>query len=124
PRVPARWRRHVVVVGAGRLGSYIGRHLRPHHRVVVIEKDPDAPNVSWLRDRGIRVVIGDARHLDVLERAGIRRARGLVAATGSDLVNLSAGLLALGRAEDPAFTARVHVSDPRLVEVRISDALP
>jgi len=124
PRVPSRWHRHVIVVGAGRLGAYIAQHLRSRHRVVVIEKDPDATNVAWLRERGIRVVIGDARHLDMLERVGIRRARGLVAATGSDLANLSAGLLALGRAADPQFMARVHVSDPRLVEARITDALP
>jgi len=50
---------------------------------VIVESDPAA-----LADQDIPHVIGDAADDDVLRRAGIERAAGLVAATGDDATNL------------------------------------
>ncbi|MFN3217457.1 MAG: Trk system potassium transporter TrkA [Acidimicrobiales bacterium] len=85
---------HVIVVGAGEVGSYVAELLTRHgNDVAVIETDRD--RLRDLEDRlDVLVVEGSGTHPEILARAGLDRAELLVAVTSNDEVNLIAALLA------------------------------
>jgi monovalent cation:H+ antiporter-2, CPA2 family len=68
---------HVVVVGCGRVGEHIvdvlGRLGVPR---LVVESDPG--KVEELQARGLPVLFGDAANSEILDHAGLERARALV----------------------------------------------
>jgi glutathione-regulated potassium-efflux system ancillary protein KefC len=67
----------VIVAGFGRFGQIVGRLLFASGlRATVLDHDPD--QIEMLRRFGFRVFYGDATRLDLLEAAGIARARLLV----------------------------------------------
>jgi CPA2 family monovalent cation:H+ antiporter-2 len=76
-------RDHVVVVGAGRVGSRIvdvlGRMKVP--RLVV---ESDATRVEDLQKAGVPVLYGDAGNSEILDHAGLGRARALVVTIPDD----------------------------------------
>ncbi|WP_114395550.1 YbaL family putative K(+) efflux transporter [Oleisolibacter albus] len=75
--VPASISGHAVVVGHGRVGALVCRLLAERGRpFVVIELD--RRRAEDLRTKGLEVVWGDAGAPDVLEAAGVARARLLV----------------------------------------------
>ncbi len=78
---------HFILCGSGRIGSMIADELR-HENVpfVVIERDPES--VKAILERGDLVVEADASREEVLKRVGIDRARGLIAAVGTDAENV------------------------------------
>ncbi len=70
---------HVVICGFGRVGTYVGRALeRTNIPYIVIDSDTDT--VDYCKQRGIKIVFGDASNIDVLEKADIERAVALVIA--------------------------------------------
>ena len=71
------WAHHVVLVGHGRVGATVAEALtRAGIRYVVVEERERV--VAGLRRRGENAIHGDATRADVLERAGLPRARLLV----------------------------------------------
>jgi voltage-gated potassium channel len=106
---------HFVICGFGRIGSIVAQQFRrqgvPH---VVIERDPERVHLAM--EDGALAVEADASREEVLKRVGIERARGLIAAMGTDAENvyavLSARLLApnlfiIGRAETDDATVKL-----------------
>ncbi len=86
-------RNHFILCGYGRIGSIIAEELdRQSVPFVVVERDPD--RVHTVIERGWLAVQADASHEEVLERVGIGRARGLIAAVGTDAENVYAVLTA------------------------------
>lgn len=85
----------VLIVGGGKVGSYLSRALvNQNHEVVVVEKDErKAKALERLIDRQVGVV-GDGCDPAVLENAGVARADVVVADTGDDEDNLVVVLLA------------------------------
>ncbi len=82
-----RLERHVVVAGYGRVGREAAHELHEARLpVVVVDPGPDAGRLAG--EAGLLVLEGDAAEDAVLERAGIRRARGLVVTTANDATNL------------------------------------
>jgi voltage-gated potassium channel len=78
---------HYILCGFGRVGQAVARQFVLHRApFVVVEDDPDA--LDRAAAEGCLVVRGDASSDDVLEEAGIRRAKGLIAAVGSDAGNI------------------------------------
>lgn len=80
---------HYIVCGAGTMGSHVAQELvRTGNQAVVI--DTEAEHLDRLRQENedVGLVEGDATENEVLEHAGIARARGLIAATNSDKDNL------------------------------------
>ena len=78
---------HVIVCGYGRFGRAVAEELgRNGAEMVVI--DADAAREEELRRLGVPYVIGSAVADDVLEHAGIGRARAIVVATPSDPDNV------------------------------------
>jgi trk system potassium uptake protein TrkA len=83
-----------LIAGAGTVGTYVGSSLRAEgHDVALIEIQPA---VAGALPEGLAplVVEGDATEPGVLERAGVRRADLVLAATGVDQDNLVVCFLA------------------------------
>jgi trk system potassium uptake protein TrkA len=84
----------ILIVGGGKVGSYLTRALlNQGHEVVVVEKiDKKAKALDTLIDRQVTVV-GDGCDPVVLDAAGVARADVVVADTGDDEDNLVVVLL-------------------------------
>lgn len=116
--VPGNIRGHVVVAGLGAIGYRVALLVKARGvPVVIVESQDDSRFVAAARAAGIPVVIGDARHREVLAEVRLDRARALVCATSDDLVNLSAALngrsiradlRVVVRLFDPEFALRVQ----------------
>jgi voltage-gated potassium channel len=78
---------HFIVCGFGRIGSIVAKEFRQQEvPFVVIERDPARYRAAV--ERGVLVIDADASQEDVLKRAGIERARGLITAVGTDAENV------------------------------------
>lgn len=108
---------HTIVCGYGRLGSAIVRNLRENRaRVVVIERSAQVCQAAGARG-DLAFVHGDAESDEVLQQAGIGRARALVAALDDDASNvflcltarvLNPHLVIYGKADDPATLGKLE----------------
>ncbi len=82
-----RLEKHYIICAYGRVGQAAARELTARGaEVVVVESQPDLEPL--LQEAQLPYVIGDSTHEAVLERAGIRRAKGLLCAVDSDAVNV------------------------------------
>jgi voltage-gated potassium channel len=98
---------HVIVCGWGRVGRAIGEELQAANAdLVIVDRDPTrvAETVS-------PAVVGDATEDRVLERAGLERARALIAALDSDAGNLFVTLSARSLRPDLFIVARARVEE-------------
>ena len=83
----AKLKDHFIVCGFGRVGRQICYELGQENcRFLVIENGAD--RIERIQQTGYLYVQGDASDDDVLKRAGIERARGLLTAVQSDAVNV------------------------------------
>ncbi len=98
---------HVIVCGWGRVGRAIAKDVADGGAPLVIV-DTEA---SRLESAPYPTVLGDATDDDVLRRAGIDRARALVAALDSDAGNLFVTLSARALRPGLFIVARVRVED-------------
>lgn len=78
---------HHIVCGVGRTGIHVVNELVAVGTEVVAI-DADELVLDELRERGILTVQGDATDDEVLERAGLRRAKGVVATLDDDKTNM------------------------------------
>jgi voltage-gated potassium channel len=101
---------HFIVCGYGRIGSIIAAELHQQGvPLAVIERDPD--RVRQAVDRGWLALEADASREEVLARAGIHRARGLITAVGTDAENVFTVLTARVMRPDLFIIARVESDD-------------
>jgi hypothetical protein len=113
-------RNHVVISGLGRKGLLLAKSLRERgDQVVLIEEDAENDLIGAARGYGALVLVGDARDLQVLRRAGVRRARHLVALAGDDGANAEIAVQARRLVEGRGWplSCLVHVVDPQLCEL-------
>ncbi len=107
----------VIIVGAGEVGYHLAERLSQEHQdVVIVEADPErAERTSELLD--IMTVVGNGASIPVLEKAGIRGARILLAVPSQDAVTLISCLAAtrlgvdytIARISNPDYYARGSV---------------
>jgi voltage-gated potassium channel len=101
---------HFIVCGYGRIGSMIARQFqRQAVPFVVIERDP--AQVRSAGEQGILTIEADASREEVLRQAGIDRARGLIAAVGTDAENVYAILTARVLRPDLFIVGRAESED-------------
>ncbi len=68
---------HVLICGFGRVGQNVARLLKSEGiDYTAVEVDPDI--VHQANEAGLRVYFGNSTHLDILQSAGLHRARALV----------------------------------------------
>jgi len=101
---------HFILCGYGRIGSIIANELHQQGvPLAVVERDPE--RVHQAIERGWLALEADASREDVLARAGIHRARGLIAAVGTDAENVFTVLTARVMRPDLFIIARVESDD-------------
>ncbi len=101
----AKLKDHFIVCGFGRIGNVICDILKENNRpFVVIESNYEL--VQPMLDRGFLVLEGEAADDEVLLRAGVKRARGLIAVASSDADNVYIALTARGLNPDLYIMAR------------------
>ena len=84
----------ILIVGAGKTGTYLAERLTPHHTVTVVEQRPDRADLLRRMVPDATVVTGDACEPTVLEAAGVRGTDLVAAVTGDDEDNLVVAMLA------------------------------
>jgi voltage-gated potassium channel len=78
---------HYIICGYGRIGRMLTQYLvQKYNNVVVIEKDDE--HEAQLDGDGILYLIGEAADENVLIRAGVKRAAGIIAGVGTDDENV------------------------------------
>jgi voltage-gated potassium channel len=106
---------HVIVAGLGRVGRQAAQELAGAGAPFVVV-DPAEAAMRHCDERRWLGIRGDATEDEVLERAGIGRARGLIATTANDATNmyivlsarvLNAGLSIVSRAVDESSMAKL-----------------
>ncbi|CCK79861.1 MULTISPECIES: potassium channel family protein [Desulfobacula] len=84
---------HYIVCGYGRIGKLLTRYLiQKYIDVVVIERDHDL--VETMNEDGILYLMGEAANENLLIRAGIERAVGIIGVVATDAENVFLVLLA------------------------------
>ncbi len=129
----------IVIVGAGSVGRSIARELLTNgHRVLMIDKDPNAIRVTSVPDA--EWLLADACEITSLADAGLADCDVVVAASGDDKANLVVSLLAKTEYGVPRTIARVNtpanewmfdeawgvdvaVSTPRLMTALVEEAV-
>ncbi len=101
-------RDHFIICGYGRVGRRVAEEFRAAG-VPFVVLDVSEAAVEAARQAGVLLIEGDATKDETLRRAGLERARGLVAASDSDTDNLSVVLSA--RSERPSLTIVARASD-------------
>jgi voltage-gated potassium channel len=101
---------HFIICGYGRIGSIVARQFRRQNvPYVVVERDPERLHAA-LED-GALGVEADASQEEVLKRVGIVRARGLIAAVGTDAEKVYAVLSARVMRPDLFIVGRAETED-------------
>jgi voltage-gated potassium channel len=114
---------HTIVCGYGRLGKYVCETLKEKkQKYIVIEKDSE--RASAAASSGEPVLQGDGLDPEVLTKAGIKNAKGLIGAMGEDSENiylimtatdLNPKLHLAAKAEDEHAVDRLHKVGAKIV---------
>lgn len=82
-----KMKNHYIICGFGRMGEVISDELnRKKEKFVVIEQRN--MNVEYLDNKNFKYLLGDATGEEILLKAGVEKARGVVVVLGSDPDNL------------------------------------
>ena len=109
---------HYIVCGYGRVGREIAAVFRGEEASFVVV-DTNEAAVEAAEADGILAICGNATHNETLRQAGVDRARGLIAASGSDSDNvvitltasaMNSGLNIVARADDAETTEKLTMA--------------
>jgi voltage-gated potassium channel len=101
---------HFIICGYGRIGRIVAKQFaRQSVAFVVVDRDP--AQIDQARSDGALAIVADASSEDVLTRAGISRARGLIAAVGTDADNVYTVLSARVLRPDLFIVSRAATED-------------
>ena len=119
-----RLKNHYIVCGYGRIGRVLCRHLkRANIDVAVIEKDPE--QIPVMDEDGVLYLVGEATDEKKLIKAGIERAKAVVAALATDTDNvflvltarqLAPELLIMARASQETAKIKLRAAGANFVE--------
>jgi trk system potassium uptake protein TrkA len=102
-------RPYVLIIGGGKVGFYLARHLIERgYEVTLVEKD--RLRAEWITHQlgTVSIMVGDGDEMSFLATTGIERAGVVVATTGDDEDNLVACQLAKRKFGVPRTIARVN----------------
>jgi Trk K+ transport system NAD-binding subunit len=93
-----RTKRHILVCGAGNVGTRAIEFLQMlNQKVVVIDPNPDNSLIEQSRTRALELLTGDATRDSTLDLCNVRSAHSVVAITSADTANLEVALGVRGR---------------------------
>ncbi len=111
-------RDHVIICGLDRKGFLLASRFREEGaRVVCIELDESSDRLRLCRERGAVALVGDAADRALLRKAGVERARWLIAVCGDDGANAEIAVAArelASRRRRGTLTCIIHIVDPQL----------
>jgi voltage-gated potassium channel len=108
--VASTFNNHIILVGLGHLGFRVASQLHDMEQdVVAIELSPSAELVAHTRKLDIPVLPGDGTKEDLLEGAGVARARAIILCTQNDSLNLQMAVKARGM--NPAILVVIRIFD-------------
>ncbi len=111
----ATFENHIIVCGLGNVGFRVVQQLRRYGEdVICIERDGESSFVQEMQHYEVPVLIGDARNVQLLEKACVKAARAIIAVTDNDLANLEAALNA--RELCPGMRVVIRMFDQRLAK--------
>jgi len=115
---------HYIVCGYGRIGRVLCKFVGEDTQdIVVVEQSEELKEI--LEKDKIHYIIGDAGNEDVLEKAGIKRARALVAVLATDTANvflvltarqLNPDIYIMARAASPMVKKKFYAAGANQVE--------
>ncbi len=101
----AQLKNHYIVCGFGRIGRVICKLLHEDNSLfVVIDNDPK--EIKMIEEQGYLFLEGEAANDEILIRAGLKKAKGLIAVVSSDADNVFIVLSARGLNADLFIMAR------------------
>lgn len=111
-------RGHYIICGYGRMGELIAKELH-QAKIPFVIVETDEEKCQEIEEKGYIYIRGDATQEEVLEKAGIRNAKGLVSVVGSDADNvfivlsargMNRGLYILSRAVDESTERKLKIA--------------
>lgn len=109
---PIRYAGHIIVFGAGRVGTRVVDFLCKLNAIVtVVELRPAPELIARARARDISLLTGDGALDETMDLSNVSAARCAVVVTDSDATNLEIGLGA--RARRPGIPVIMRVAQPR-----------
>jgi Trk K+ transport system NAD-binding subunit len=104
--------KHIIVCGLGKVGYRVCMELVKAGRAVVgVEANADNHFVGHVREMGIPVIVGDARHPETLEKACVQHADAIIPCTDNELANLDIALDARELKADIKIVMRMFDAD-------------
>jgi voltage-gated potassium channel len=115
-RMLAQLQNHYIVCGFGRVGRHVAAELHRQKKPFVVV-DSDEATVEHCRHMGYNSLFGNAANDEILEQAGIYRARSLITAVSSDAENVFIVLTARSLRPDLVIVSRANFdeSEPKLL---------
>ncbi len=106
---------HYIICGFGRVGEQIAKELF-HAGVPLVTIDTDPERIDKCEQEGLLSIAGDASKDEILEAAGVKRAKGLIAVVDNDADNIFVTLSAKGLNPEVFVVARAEQeeSEPKL----------
>ncbi|MDW7681940.1 MAG: NAD-binding protein, partial [bacterium] len=101
----SKLKNHIIVCGYGKTGEAIISDLKKSNKEFVMIENNEQ-KVSELRDLGVLVVHGDATEDEILEKAGVYHATGLITSLSNDADNVYVTLTARGQNSNIRIIAR------------------
>jgi voltage-gated potassium channel len=101
--------KHFIVCGAGQVASAVIEQLNPDRSFVIVTMDEK--QTEKLLERGFRVITGDISQETVLEKAGIKRAQGIMITTESEAESVLAILSSRTLNRHVLITATAYTDD-------------
>ncbi|MFG6117066.1 potassium channel family protein [Halobacillus sp. MO56] len=90
----SRMKEHYIICGYGRVGEQVLKELTQHdYHAVIVDYDEKAVETV---PEGIPFIVADAKKNEVLEHAGIGKAKGIIITTSDDATNVFITLTAKG----------------------------
>jgi voltage-gated potassium channel len=106
-KIIAKLSGHYIICGYGRIGRGLCQYLlQKDLKILVVEKDED--RIPEMEEDNVPYIIGEANEEENLEKAGITRAKGLLAVLGSDPNNVFVVLISKQLNPDVFVVARAN----------------
>ncbi len=101
---------HYIICGYGRVGRQVADDFK-RERCQFVVIDVNQPSLEQATADGLLVIYGNATEDEVLRRAGLDRARGLITAVANDADNIFVTLSARALRPDMPIVARANYED-------------